>query len=234
MAAPNVVAWTPTTVVHDGETVVVHAMVRGGHDEDVVPGTFECTFYNGLDPSTATPMPLVPGDGEYTATYVATAAAHPAGEDGAPPIVSFLVRATGTYEGEAYSRSATGTFRMHSPGARLDTDHAEVQRRGSDIVVEVPAVVTRAGPYFGMAELWGGADGTSPVAFARDRIEPTEPGTVTFTFLFGGAVIQASHVDGPYVVRNVRFMQVDVIPPHEQSPTEELLTTPGWQSGDFH
>ena len=68
---------------------------------------------------------------------IAARRAHPTGEDGAPPIVSFLVRATGTYEGEAYSRSATGTFRMHSPGARLDTDHAAAQRRGSDIVVEV-------------------------------------------------------------------------------------------------
>lgn len=234
MAAPNVLAWTPTTIASAGQPVVIHAMVRGAHDEDVVPTTFEVTFYNGLDPSTGTPQPLQPGDDEYSYTYVPTAEAHPMADDGAPALVWFLVRATGTYDGESYSRSATGSFRLHSPGARLDGEGAQASRRGSDIVVEVPVQVDRPGAYFGFAELWGGADATTPVAFARDRVELAEPGPATFTFLFGGAVIQASGVDGPYMVRNVRWMQVDSIPPHEQAPIEELLTTPDWQASTFH
>jgi hypothetical protein len=234
MAPPNVITWTPSTIVSAGETVVIHAMVRGRHAEDVTPDTFEVTIVNGTDPSSGTAQPLVLGDNEYTFSYVPTAEAHPLGEDGAPPIVSFLVRATGTYEGESYSRSATGTFNVHSPGARLDTQRSQVEQRGSDIVVTVPVLIDRAGAYFGLAELWGGADGMQPVAFGRDRQEYAEPGEQTFTFLFGGAVIRSSGVDGPYVVRNVRFMQVDTIPPHQQSPTEELLTTPDWHASDFH
>lgn len=233
MAAPTVLAWTPTTIVSPGTPVVIHAMVRGRHEEDVTPSTFEVTFYDGLDPSTGTTAPLRDADGEYQATYVPVAGEHPVGEDGAPPVISFLVRATGTYEGETYSRSATGTFLLHQPGARLDTSRAAAEQQGNDLVVHVPVLVTRAGAYFGIAELWGGADGQTPVAFGRDRVALAEPGEAVFTFLFGGAVIRSSGVDGPYVVRNVRFMQVDSIPPHEQTPTEELLTTPEWSATDF-
>ena len=234
MAPPNVITWTPSTIVSAGDTVVIHAMVRGRHSEDVTPDTFEVTIVNGTDTSTATAMPMVRGDSEYTYSYVPTAEAHPIGEDRAPPIVSFLVRATGTYEGESYSRSATGTFNVHTPGARLDTTRSQVQQRGSDVVVTVPVMIDSPGAYFGLAELWGGDQGDQPVAFARDRVEYAQAGEQTWTFLFGGAVIRASGVDGPYVVRNVRFMQVDSIPPHQQTPTEELLTTPGWQATDFH
>lgn len=233
MAAPTVLAWTPTTIVSPGTPVLIHAMVRGRHEEDVTPSTFEVTFYDGLDPSTGTVQPLLDADGEYQATYVPRAEDHPVSEDGAPPVISFLVRATGSYEGETYSRSATGTFLLHQPGARLDPSRAAAEREGSDLVVHVPVHVTRPGAYFGIAELWGGEDGETPVAFGRDRVALAEPGEAMFTFLFGGAVIRSSGVDGPYVVRNVRFMQVDSIPPHEQTPTEELLTTPEWSSRDF-
>jgi hypothetical protein len=234
MMPPNVLTWTPSTIVSPGETVVIHAIVRGRHGEDITPDTFDVTIVNGTDPTTGSPMPLQPADMGYTYSYVPTAEVHPVAADGAPPIVSFLVRATGTYEGESYSRSATGTFNVHTPGARLDTARAQAEQRGSDIVVTVPVMIDRPGAYFGMAELWGGQDGNTPVAFGRDRQEYAVAGEQTFTFLFGGAVIRASGVDGPYVVRNVRFMQVDSIPPHQQTPTEELLTTPAWGASDFH
>lgn len=233
MAPPNVMAWTPSTIVSPGETIVIHAMVRGRHSEDVTPSTLEVTVVDGTDPSAGTAAAMTPGDGDYTYAYTVTPEAHPIVEGAAPPIATFVVRATGTYEGESYSRSAVGTFNVHRPGARLDTDRAQASQRGSDIVVTVPVLIERPGAYFGLAELWGGPDGAQPVAFGRDRGEYAEPGEQVFTFLFGGAVIRQSGVDGPYVVRNVRFMQVDTIPPHQQSPTEELLTTPGWQSSEF-
>ena len=234
MAPPNVLTWTPSQIVSAGETVVIHALVRGRHSEDITPDTFEVTIVNGTDPTTGTAMPLVRGDQDYTYSYVPTADAHPLEQGAPPPLVSFLVRATGTYEGESYSRSATGTFNVHAPGARLDTDRAQAQQRGSDIVVTVPVLIDTPGAYFGLAELWGGSAGDQPVAFGRDRQVFTQAGEETFTFLFGGAVIRASGIDGPYMVRNVRFMQVDTIPPHQQAPTEELLTTPAWSSSDFH
>jgi hypothetical protein len=234
MAPPTVVTWTPSQIVSPGQTIVIHALVRGRHSEDITPSTLEVTIVNGTDPTTGTAVPMVRGDQDYTYSYVAAAEAHPIEQGGPPPIASFLVRATGTYEGESYSRSATGTFNVHAPGARLDTDRAQTQQRGSDIVVTVPVMIDTPGAYFGLAELWGGPDADRPVAFARDRQVYAQAGEETFTFLFGGAVIRASGVDGPYMVRNVRFMQVDSIPPHQQAPTEELLTTPSWQSSDFH
>jgi hypothetical protein len=232
MAAPNVLAWIASTIASPGQPVVVHAMVRGAHDEDVRPDAFVVTFYVN-DPSDGATTTLAQGDADWTASYTPTSEAHPVGQDGAPPRVSYLVRATGTYEGEAYSRSTTGWFYVHTPGARLDTARASAQQQGTDVVVTVPVAIDRAGAYFGYAELWGAGDAGRPVAFARDRVVLEHPGEGDFTFLFGGAIIRASGIDGPYVVRNMRFMQVDSIPPHEQSPTEEVLTTPAWHATDF-
>jgi hypothetical protein len=38
------------------------------------------------------------------------------------------------------------------------------------------------------------------------------------SLLFGGAILKEAGVDGPYVVRNLRFQQVDTHPPHESDP----------------
>jgi hypothetical protein len=233
MAPPNVMAFVASSIALPDVPVVVHAMIRGAHDEDVRPDTLDVSFYR-VDPSDGVTVPMVWANDEWQYAYLPTREAHPAGDDGAPPRVSFLVRATGTYEGEAYSRSCTGWFYMHTPGARLATDRASVERRASDVVMTVPVVIERAGAYFGYAELWGGEGQTTPVAFGRERVVFEEAGEQTFTFLFGGAVIRDSGVDGPYLVRNVRFMQVDSIPPQEQPPVEEMTPTPEWHASDFH
>jgi hypothetical protein len=232
MAAPTIYAWTDTQIAIPGEPMIIHAIARGASNEDITPGSITCTVFS-VDPTDGSTETMRRGDGEWTTTYTPTSQAHPVGPDGAPPEVRWFVRITGTYDDQPYSRSAVGVFRVHTPGGRIDMDRAQAQRRQGDLVVTVPMQVDRAGTYYGYAELWGGGDGTTPVAFGSDRVQVTTPGEADFTFLFGGAVIQSSGIDGPYVVRNMRFMQVDSIPPHEQRPAERVLTTPGWQSSGF-
>lgn len=236
MAAPNVIAWVPSVAATIGEEVVLGAAVIGGEDEIVEPETIEATFFRS-DPSDGVTVAMRRATRERAAQwevgYVPTAEAHPIGADGAPPLVRWTVRARGTYEGERYSRSASGLFHVSSPGARLDTGRARAERSGTDLVVRVPVVIERPGTYYGYAELWGGEDAATPIAFARDRVRYERAGEQVFTFLFGGAVIRERGIDGPYVVRNMRFMQVDSIPPHEQAPVEEVLTTPDWPVSGF-
>jgi hypothetical protein len=232
MAPPNVLAFVASTIAVPDVPVVVHAIVRGRQDENVVPDTIEVTFVR-VESSDGLTRPMTPVGDEFQYAYLPTREAHPMGEDGAPPRVSFLVRVTGTYEGEAYSRSCTGWFFVHTPGARLSTDRARVERRATDLVMTVPVTIERPGAYFGYAELWGGQDALSPVAFGRERVVFAEAGEQVFTFLFGGAVIRESGVDGPYLVRNVRFMQVDSIPPQEQPPVEEMTPTEAWHANEF-
>jgi hypothetical protein len=232
MAAPTVYAWTDSPIAIPGEPMIIHALVRGASNEDIVPATITCTVFR-LDPSDGSTEAMRRGDGEWQYSYTPTTDAHPVGSDGAPPEIRWFVRVTGTYDDQPYSRSAVGAFRLHTPGGQIDTQRAQAQRQRGDLVVTVPMHIDRAGMYYGYAELWGGPDGAMPVAFGSDRMQVPAPGDTTFTFLFGGAVISSSGVDGPYVVRNMRFMQVDSIPPHEQRPVERVLTTPGWSSGGF-
>jgi hypothetical protein len=76
--------------------------------------------------------------------------------------------------------------------------------------------------------------GDRPVAFARERLPNLTAGRHEITLLFGGQIIHDSGVDGPYVVRNLRWQQVDTHPPHEDSPTESLPATAAWKASEFH
>lgn len=236
MAAPNVIAWVPTIAAVLGEEVPLLAVVVGNDDEPIEPSSIEATFFRD-EPSDGVTIAMARAAGgahhQWEAAYVGTAEAHPPGEDGAPPMARWLVRARGRYGGDEYSRSASGSFTLSSPGARLEVERAAAAREGDDLVVRVPVRIAQPGAYHGYAELWGGPEAATPIAFARDRVEYALAGTDVFVFLFGGAVIRERGEGGPYVVRNMRFMQVDSIPPHEQPPVEVVLTTPAWPASDF-
>ena len=151
-----------------------------------------------------------------------------------PQAVRYLVRVRGTLAGEPFERSAGGIFYLHQPGGRLLPDGLNVQRVGGDLVLNAEAVIQRPGSYWAYAELWG-EDGQRPVAFARERLANLSAGRHAIRLLFGGLVIRDSRVDGPYVVRNLRFQQVDTHPPHEATtPDERLLPTPPWKATDFN
>jgi hypothetical protein len=94
--------------------------------------------------------------------------------------------------------------------------------------------VEEKGAYFVMAELWGGQDGITPIAFGRERLGDVPTGDRKTTLLFGGQVIRDSGVDGPYVVRNVTLSRVSTLPPHQAEPIASLPSTPPFRANDFY
>jgi hypothetical protein len=151
-----------------------------------------------------------------------------------PTAVRYLVRARGNLDGAAFERTAGGIFYVHHPGGHLQAGAAEVLRQEGDLRVKVEAVIERPGTYFAYAELWGGAGGDRPIAFARERLVGVERGTRQLLLLFGGKIVKESGVDGPYVVRNLRFQQVDTHPAHEAEPVAALPPTAAYRAQDFH
>jgi hypothetical protein len=155
-----------------------------------------------------------------------------------PQAIRYLVRARGQLGGQPFERTAGGIFYLHRPGGRLATE-PRVIRDGGDLVVTTQAVIERPGTYWAYAELWGqgpGAGGETaerPVAFARERLPNLSAGKHPVRLLFGGLVIRDSGVDGPYVVRNLRFQQVDTHPAHESPPRAALPPTPAWKAAEF-
>jgi hypothetical protein len=168
----------------------------------------------------------------------ATAAPSPPGARGVAPPRQFRYQVVvrGTRAGAPFERRAGGLFFVHDPRATLDAAHATVTPEGGDLVLRAPIAVERAGTYYVYAELWGGADGNGQqaIAFARDRLVGVAAGPRTIELRFGGAIIADAHVDGPYVVRNLRLQQVDTHPAHEADPVRALPATPAWPSSRFH
>ncbi len=145
----------------------------------------------------------------------------------------YAVLARGALEGERFERAAAGAVQVNAAGARIEAKDARVARRAGDLALTVPAYIDRPGTYWMYAELWGGEDGTRPIAFARQRFEGMAAGARPLTISFGGAIIRQSGIDGPYLVRNIRFQQVDSCPPREQEPIASLAPTQAWRATDF-
>jgi hypothetical protein len=170
-----------------------------------------------------------------TADNHAAAAPGPnADSHAAPPQeYEFIVRATGSADGAAYEKVTGGFFLVQNSGARLDRESAAVDLVRGNLELSVGVHVERAGSYLASAELWG-ADADQPIAFARERLDALPAGDQRATLLFGGRVIRDSSVNGPYVVRNVRLLQIDSLPPHFSDPIDELPKTRDYRTSDFY
>jgi hypothetical protein len=173
---------------------------------------------------------------EYEFAFVPPASGDTTSAAVPPRQFRYQVLVRGVRDGQAFERRAGGLFFVHDPRATLDVAATTVTRDGGDLVVRAPLQIDRAGTYFLYAELWGGSDGAGrqPVAFARDRLVDVSPGPRTAELRFGGAIVADSHVDGPYVVRNLRLQQVDTHPAHEGDPVAALPPTPAWPAREFH
>jgi hypothetical protein len=186
-------------------------------------------------PTRFSPMKPTGAEPEWSTRHVPPPA--PAGRGGidtpAPAAFRYLVRARGRLAGVAFTRTAGGLFYLHRPGGRLQTARSEVTRREGDLVVTSTAVIDRPGTYWAYAELWGGAEGERPIAFARERLPNLRAGRHPVQLRFGGLIVRDSGVDGPYLVRNIQFKQVDTHPPHEADPVAALPATPPWPATDF-
>jgi hypothetical protein len=241
---PELLVWLPTLRV--GETgTTIHARLRPAPDDrprpvaeiavvegaEQIPGRFR--VMSALDGQAG-------GDGaEFESRYVPERQP-PLKQAGAftppPRAIRYLVRVRGQLGGEPFERTAGGIFYLHRPGGQLAPDQLRVARDGGDLVVTTDAVIERPGTYWAYAELWGQGNsgaGEQPVAFARERLPNLPAGRHPVRLLFGGLVIRDSGVDGPYVVRNLRFQQVDTHPPHESPPRAALPPTPGWKAAEF-
>ena len=249
---PELLVWLPSLRA-DARGTTISARLRAG-DGTLTVTSAELAIAVG-DPRAAparfSPMRTVQqrsssdrddrGDGEqrtenaqFTASFTPPDSATDADDSAAPTPVRYLVRARGKLDGTDFERSAGGIFYVHRPGGRLLVEAAKLAPRDGDLRMEVPAVIDRAGTYFVYAELWGGPGGGSPIAFARERLPALPAGKRQLSLLFGGKILLASGIDGPYVVRNVRFQQVDTHPPHESDPVPALPPTPPRAASSFH
>ncbi len=236
--APRLVVWTPTIRIQSGQSVQVFALLRtpdGREDAERIT----LTVWDQGEQATprVTSMTRVPGDDEsphdYTATFTANADDWPDPGNGRPVELNWRVRAEGMLDGAAYARDAGGVLSIHSPSGMLQADTIEVAKTSEGFVLRVDAVIEEQGSYWAYAEAWGGDEGDRPIAFGRIRRESLDPGTHTFELLFGGAIIADRGIDGPYAIRNLRFMRVDAVPPQEQEPIDPAATTPPWSASGF-
>ncbi|HEY0710914.1 MAG TPA: hypothetical protein VGG33_29195 [Polyangia bacterium] len=150
----------------------------------------------------------------------------------APRHHRFVVVVRGLRDGSPFVREAAGQFLVHAPGASLLAAEAKVARDAGDLALTITADVARAGTYHAFAELWG-AGGETAVAFARERLPALTPGRHEIVLRFGGRILRDAGVDGPYVVRNLRLMQVDTHPAQEGEPIPVLPPSPAWPARSF-
>jgi hypothetical protein len=234
---PELRVWLPSLrVTAAGTTIFARLRVGGAglQDASLEIGTAE-------EPQTPTrffPMKITHAGSEPEYSWrFATPREAPGGGSGLdtpPPAgVRYLVRARGRLDGVPFARSAGGVFYLHRPGGHLQLDRAEVARKEGDLLVQTSAVIDRPGTYWAYAELWGGSSGDRPIAFARERLPDLHAGRHAVTLRFGGLIVRDSGIDGPYLVRNIQFKQVDTHPPHEADPQPALPATPPWRATDF-
>lgn len=234
-AAPLLSAWVPTIRVQAGRPAAIHAALVDGRGVPVEDAEVVVSIGRpGRQAEVMVAMPRVEGgDHQYQHVFT-TPTQRPADADpNAPLAYDYLVQAVGTFGGQPFQRVVTGSFGVHTPPGAIDPASLRVERDGTDLVLRFTAVVERDAAFWGYAELWGGDDARVPIAFARDQLPALTAGRHDVVLRFGGQIIRDTGADGPFVVRNVKWMQVDAVPPQETEPIPELPPTPAWRASDF-
>jgi hypothetical protein len=214
--------------VNAGESMMLSAALVDSGGKRTLAQAMTIAIFPHDSPASRLEATMMPNGDEHRFEFKPPAQA---GQDTKPPQqYEFVVHA----QGAGYERSANGLFFVQYPSAKIDSSSSKVDRQQGDIELEVTVQIQKAGNYFATAELWGGAEGARPIAFARQRLERAAEGAQRIKLLFGGKVIRDSGVDGPYVVRNVQLLSVDSIPPNQSEPVAELDPTPAWHASDFY
>jgi hypothetical protein len=221
--------------VQAGREVVLHAALLDESGAPVAPQSIAASLARRGAPASAE-LPMVaapPGSPHHFELRLRAPDADPRSTDAAPAAFDYTVQARGAWQGEAFVRAAAGGFLVHSAGGGVDAGSAHAERRGGDLALFFAARIERPGTYWAWAELWGGPEGTEPIAFARERFETLGSGLRPLALVFGGAIIRDAGVDGPFIVRNFRWQQVDAFPPQEQDPIAQLPPTQPFRARDF-
>lgn len=232
--APRLVAWVPTIRIQAGQPARIHAALVDGNGSPVEDGEVVVSIGRpGQEPEVMTTMTPVDADDHHYEHVFTTPATRPDVGGSTPLDYDYRVQAMGVFQGEQYSRVVVGSIQVHFPAGAIDPASLRVEREGGDVVLRLAVQVERAATFWGYAELWGGDQGRVPIAFARDNFPGLTPGRHEVSLRFGGAIIRDVGADGPYVVRSVRWVHADALPPQEQDPIPELPPTPAWRASEF-
>ena len=155
--------------------------------------------------------------------------------DTAPPVVlDAVVDVKVQRLGQSTRARVATVVSLEDGGASYVRGSEEVRLTGDgSAALFIDVEVKRAGPYHAYAELWN-VSGNTSLAFGRKNLGVLGPGRHRITLLFGGKIIRASGVDGPYAVRNLELLRVTRKRPHSAPPIAQLLITPPWRATEFH
>jgi len=224
--APILVVRVSTEKVPFGTNLVISAGVFNERGKTVAPASVVAVVVeNGALP--APEMPMQPARGGQFELRMPVPAQ--------PVTFGWAVRARGEIQGGLFDRVAAGAFRALAGGARIDATAARLEKRNGDLELTVPAEIHLPGTYWVYAELWGGAGGKRPIAFARRQFEGLGAGVRALSLAFGGAIIRHSRIDGPYLVRNLRIQRSDGCDSasEEEEPIRSLPPTGAYRADEF-
>ena len=149
-------------------------------------------------------------------------------------IYGLLFTATGLYESEVYTRTATAYLTIAPSGASLNDSYSDlgVDDTGNGIYewLEVSAdiSVTEAATYTLSADLYAG---TTYITHAYKQVY-SDAGQQSIAVLFNGSAIFNQGLNGPYTVRNVMLLdETSVTLLIEEA--DEVHTTQAYQYTDF-
>ena len=115
-AVPALTVWVPTIRVQAGADVAIHATLTDEQGSPVTPEAIVAmVIRRGAAP--AAQQPLAPESDGFALRFKAPA---PEAPSNAPAIFEYVVQARGQYLGDTFTRTATGSFLVHSSGGRLD------------------------------------------------------------------------------------------------------------------
>jgi hypothetical protein len=239
--APRLTVWSDRLQVNVGESTTLHAVLKSGDGDDVHPDQIFVRVGRADALGTGTEIGMVPQGSasgvEYLATFAADEAFHPRADPGgrleAPVGVNYTVTAQGIWSDKPFTRLAANLLFVHRAGALVQRTGGRLQKTDRGLVMTASANVERPGDYWAYAELWGGPDGTKPIAFGQRRYPDRRAGKLELEILFGARIIANAGVDGPFTIRNLRIDNVDTVPPHRVPPIAVWAVSPPYRAVHF-
>ncbi|MEM7111315.1 MAG: carboxypeptidase regulatory-like domain-containing protein [Chloroflexota bacterium] len=127
-------------------------------------------------------------------------------------VYGVALEATGTYQGEAFTRSTTAVFTIAPPKASFTNSYTDMGIAGGEyyqqLAVDVGVIVNEPSRFTLTAELYAGDQFVTQTT----TVGQLSPGDQTIRLLFDGQAIRESGLDGPYTVRHLLLLDNDPLP----------------------